>query len=813
MAVTDAPPEAAHPLPEPDAADGGDRSIGGRLPSWLTAERAVTALTLLGCIAFTFWQLQPRLLLADTTPAGGDMGAHVWAPAFLRDHLLPSGRLTGWTPDWYAGFPAFQFYMVLPSLAIVVLDLVLPYGIAFKLISVSGVLALPVAAYAFGRLARIPFPGPPLLAVGAVGFLFDRSFTIYGGNIASTLAGEFAFSISLAFAVLFLGYVLRGLESGRHRGTAAVLLGLTALCHLIPAIFAVVGAAIAWVFATVERRGVGGARRLWWLVSAGLVGSALTAWWTLPFLLRRSYLNDMGWEKYHQFAERLFPGSIGRFITELAGNAGQADGAIPGDVTWVAVFALVGVITSIAMGRRAGIYLGVIALVAAVGYVVAPQGRLWNARLLPFWFLAMYFLAALAVAEVAKALAVLFAKDVQRPLRSPVAAAPLVCLLGTVVFLGLSLRSLPFGSDRVRADGVTEYSFLGLSTTDRSFLPDWAKWNYSGYERKAAYPEHREIISTMEEVGADRGCGRAMWEYAPELDRFGTPMALMLLPHWTDGCIGSMEGLYFEASATTPYHFLNQSELSAAPSRAQRDLQYGPLDVDLGVQHLQLLGVRYYLAFSEQAVEQAAAEEDLTEVARIPEIGDAGVEWVVYEVADSELVVPVEAEPAVVEDVEGHETWLEMAEPWYLDPSRWDVLLAAGGPESWQRIEPDDVPRAVDVDAIEVSDIEEGTSTISFDVSDVGTPVLVKASYFPNWEVSGAEGPYRVAPNLMVVVPTDTHVELRYGRTAVDWLSYIVTLAGIVGAVVLYRRRMPAFPEPQPSPAPAPDPEAVPTEA
>ena len=28
----------------------------------------------------------------------------------------------------------------------------------------------------------------------------------------------------------------------------------------------------------------------------------------------------------------------------------------------------------------------------------------------------------------------------------------------------------------------------------------------------------------------------------------------------------SMEGLYFEASATTPYHFLLQSELSASPS-------------------------------------------------------------------------------------------------------------------------------------------------------------------------------------------------------------------------------------------------------
>ena len=55
---------------------------------------------------FVFVQLQPGLMFTNTTPAGGDMGAHVWGPAYMRDHLLPNLRLTGWAPDWYAGFPA-----------------------------------------------------------------------------------------------------------------------------------------------------------------------------------------------------------------------------------------------------------------------------------------------------------------------------------------------------------------------------------------------------------------------------------------------------------------------------------------------------------------------------------------------------------------------------------------------------------------------------------------------------------------------------------------------------------------------------------
>src|SRR2546421_85839 len=79
------------------------------------------------------------------------------------------------------------------------------YGVAFKVVTILGLLSLPVCAWAFGRLSGMRFPGPAVLAIATVPFLFDRGFTIYGGNIASTLAGEFSFSISPSLAFLFLG--------------------------------------------------------------------------------------------------------------------------------------------------------------------------------------------------------------------------------------------------------------------------------------------------------------------------------------------------------------------------------------------------------------------------------------------------------------------------------------------------------------------------------------------------------------------------------------------------------------------------------
>jgi hypothetical protein len=71
--------------------------------------------------------------------------------------------------------------------------------------------------------------------------------------------------------------------------------------------------------------------------------------------------------------------------------------------------------------------------------------------------------------------------------------------------------------------------------------------------------------------------------------------------------------------------------------------------------------------------------------------------------------------------------------------------------------------------------------------------MLVKISYYPRWHVTGASGPYRVSPNLMVVVPTSKHVSLNYTTTPAltlgNILSDLTTLAAIVTLVVVLRRR------------------------
>jgi uncharacterized membrane protein len=90
-----------------------------------------------------------------------------------------------------------------------------------------------------------------------------------------------------------------------------------------------------------------------------------------------------------------------------------------------------------------------------------------------------------------------------------------------------------------------------------------------------------------------------------------------------------------------------------------------------------------------------------------------------------------------------------------------------------------------------VSEVAESDNTVSFHVSKIGTPVLVKVSYFPNWHASGATGPYRVTPNLMVVVPTSHNVVLSYGATPANREGQALSILGVVLLlIVLIRPRV-----------------------
>jgi len=830
-------------------------------------------------------------LFRNTTANGGDMGAHVWWPKFLETNWFPKGRLAGWAPDWYAGFPVGQYYFPVPAVMVAILDHIpfVPYNVAFKLVTVSGPLMLPAAAYYFARGMRTPWPAPPAFALAAFGMLVQTRYewSIFGGNIASTLAGEFSFEIALAFALFGLGALAYTLDTGKRRWVSPVLLALAIMSHIVIGIFVAVAATLIWMF----RR----PKRTWRIaIPAGLIAGALSAVWSLPLLAQQAYTQSMrytkldpnactpqpqckknafalwswldvpkwlpahAWIHDHSFGPvrhtiQAFVAALGRPGMDQGSRAGHRVTPTLWLPWWIWLLIGVAIIAGGWYRRRSTGMLLALWITIGVMFIEWPEHAIWNTRFLPFWLITAGFLAAMGATELLRSVAAAVQwsygwirdGDLQDA-RARAWAKVATTDDGSVdeaekkdavwVLAERRFDRAPTGWEpppelqpsRIKERGLQIGAITlavlvvcaGIFAMHRAWnarlagKPDiaitgWANWNYSGYEEKADYPQYHAIMTGMEQVADQHGNGRALWEPGDPINDYGTTLALELLPMFTHGKIDSMEGIYFESSATTDYHFQTVAECSQHPSNPVRGLVYGnpAQDFDLCVRHLQMLGVRYLMLWTKESEALADANSQLHKLVDIPGAipGTDLKGWRVYQVDHSDLVVGMNVEPVVLTDVHGGKyskcwgqpspdqpepelaAWECTTAPWWDNRAELNTMYAQSGPSDWKRVDTKNLanaqPRVVDSPPT-ISNVQTSVDKISFDVSEVGKPVEVKESYFPNWQVTGAKGPYRLSPNLMVVVPTSKHVVLNYGLTKADWAGRAITVAGAVALVL-----------------------------
>ncbi len=814
-----------------DPSGSADAPVSDDAPPRRTRE-AIDWLVISGvalCSLVILFVLNPGLLLNASTPSGGDMGAHVLGPAYLRDVLLPGGQIQGWSNAWFAGFPIFYFYFPLPSLVIVFLDLFLPYGVAFKLVTVMGLLGLPPATYFFTRALGFDKSVAVVTAAAGAAFVFLENPTpqIFGGTIASTLAGEFSYSWSFALSLVYLGLLIKTVhESPRYLPWAGLALALTALSHVITTITIVFASLFVFAFRSKRQPEdtVGGHRRprrypapLLVMLSWAL-GFAIAAVWALPLLARLDMTTDMNWQPLAGF-------------DELA----------PPELWPIIVLAILGMAAAIRRTARAVPFIALTLIPLPAFFLLEQGSKLWNGRVLPHWFFGVHFFAGIAVGLFAVALARRLPSHISRwwvhgaavaatvfmafgannrtndvgvlnipdwfiwswlgldSVLSEISIAELALILGGLLVVALFAipRMVPTALVLPAAGVLIFISAAAVGVlTDEAYVDGWARWNYSGYEAKEPWPEYEAVMETISGLPP----GRVQWEANSELNSYGTPMALMLFPYWTSGTHPSMEGLFFESSLTTPFHFLNAAELSNKPSNPIPGLRYHNFDFTRGVQHMQLFNVSYYVAYTEQAQDKADNHPGFELVAQ-------SEPFKIYRFPESSLVDIALNRPWVYEEPSGglldtlagvfrpgdEPEFVDVAFSWYEDIGLLDQWVVEDGPEEWERVGPELDGDTVFLSAAgEVSDIVLENDRISFRTTAVGVPHLVKVSYFPNWTATGAEGPWRATPSLMVVVPTDEVVELQFSSTWAEnggaWLS-LIGIVVLATSWTLNRRR------------------------
>ena len=218
-------------------------------------------------------------LNSPNTPTGGDAASHVLYAWEYSRNLLFSGAVLPWMPEVFTGFPFLSYYFPFPFMVIACLAKCIGFAPAFKWGGFAAAMLLPGAVHVAGRRwLALPWPAAILGAVGTFAFLLHEQNSIWGGNLLSTLSGEFAYSYGVLFAVLACLAWVRASAVPGGWVIAALLEAATGFSHGFTLL--VVGFSTVLLFLESDDP----RQTIWMLVRGHLLAFCLLGGWLWPMM-------------------------------------------------------------------------------------------------------------------------------------------------------------------------------------------------------------------------------------------------------------------------------------------------------------------------------------------------------------------------------------------------------------------------------------------------------------------------------------------------------------------------------------------------
>jgi hypothetical protein len=343
---------------------------------------------------------------------------------------------------------------------------------------------------------------------------------------------------------------------------------------------------------------------------------------------------------------------------------------------------------------------------------------------------------------------------------------------------------LGLGLARARAKGLLALALVGaavvyLDSSSRVLRP-WIDWDYTGLQAKDLWPSFREVADRLSGTVSDP---RVAVEYSTVHERVGSIRIFETLPLFAGR--STLEGVYNQASLQTHFVYYLSSLLGATAPNPFKSLEYGKFDPEQALARLRLFQVSEVVAVSAQLRSALRSRSDVVDKGQVGpytlfRLGDAGAYVEPFRYA------PVRA---------GERGWRQKAWRWFTrQPLSPAFLVFSDDPrftvaERDEWLAPPEVPLAGDATVHSTVEAER----ILISTSRPGHPLLIKVSWHPRWRAYGADGPWRVSPALMMVIPRGEQVRLEYATTAWDqlgrWLSLTALAAIGVGAMPFRWRR------------------------
>ena len=710
----------------------------------------------LGSLLIIFLRIE--LVFSDLLPTGGDMGAHIVPTKFFVTELFNNFKLSGWSQDWFAGYPLYYFYFPLPPIVTSLFSFIFPFSISFKAMVLLSQVLLVISIEMLMRKNAKQFSfygfGAGLL------YLLTESFTIFGGNLASSLAGQYSFTYSIAFANLSIFYLLKS-DYKFSTEIASLLIGLCVLSHLIPFMIYLPIFAVYFLKSNVK---------IYKKISGFLLFLFIAVKFSISLFINLEFTTNMTYTPYTQISDLvksdILPFVIGSIIFIISYSRKTSLRAISGFEIYIISIS---------------IYL----------FFYGPESALWNGRIVPFFNLGIIILFFnLLNFDILN-----LTKKIQG--KYPLAVF-LLFINGYFMYLYYSKWGNTYTTTTIsliliisimtlisaKSENFLIYTALiSLTFATLSYLPHWLNWNFTGYESKSNWSDITTLYEGLEALEP----GRIMWEPNSDLNKYGTPMVLMTIPMFTDH--QSVEGLYFDSSITTPFHFLTVSGLAERPSNPVGGLTYINGEFDKGLRLMEELGVDYFIAFTSSIKDKANKNENFNFLFSNEVFNVYSINTMKVELVDDDLYVF--ESPGFYERLRGA-ILRESSDQNFFDAAY----------ESFKNESNYKIIENFDKSLIEVSDknselliteLNIGNNLITFKTNKPNQLHLIKVSYFPNWEITNGKGPFRISPSFMAVIPNEEFVELKFESTieekALNFLSFFA-LFGALLTTYGYKKRL-----------------------
>ncbi len=659
-------------------------------------------LLLLLCELVLLLFFPPSLIFDSSTIAGGDTPSHIISAFAMRDKLLSPFSPATWIHGNYGGFPLFLHYFPFSFFLMALASLAIPMQVAFKLVTLLAILPLPPAIYFALRRLGCSGSVPALGALLSMPFLFMTENSMWGGNMFSTLAGEFSFGISFILSIILMSRLYTDVPVGKSLFTNSLIEAGIALCSGYPLLYIGMGTSYFVL------RG----RILRYVLCLHAAAFGLAAFWLLPLLWRvpwnTPYSHAWNFERWQEIAPPVIWPSIVGAVTCLIANIGSVCRS---------GFSLSALRSS--SGNSPELYLWWQFLIALFGFSIAPLLGLVDIRFLPFAQISLAMLGAIGWGKIISG------------------------------FSRSNLWTLCFA-----------VVVICLAMTKAVAVESWIRWNYSGMESKPLWNAYSQVNSYLKGTSDSP---RVVYEHVDITNGAGTVRAFELLPYFSGR--STLEGLYMQSSPSSPFVFYIQSEFSLIPSCPFPRYHYSRPDPERAARHLRLFNVNQVIAASENisAAMDMSSEYELETIFppyRIYRLKDAPNSYV-----EPLRFKPFRISFSRWKDVQFEwfrkstlRVPLVVASP--DSPGNYAAALPNydGSPENIPEVPISD-PKGPQIHA----EVTLGDNRISITTSRPGHPLWVKISYHPDWKITEGSGElYPASPAFMLLVPNTPKVVLTF---------------------------------------------------